>query len=219
MEIFDAIETCRAIRYFKKASVAPELIEKIIFAATRSPSPGNTQGWDFVVVTDAVKRAELGTAIAELMQPIVDHVEAQFGGPERLDDVTARMLRGALNLALGLAEVPVHIVVCGPNVYPQPNTTPEATIMATTYPAAQNILLAARALGLGSCLTTYQNTCGEAIHRILGIPDEVRVVSYIPIGYPDTNHNSFGPLARQPIENFIHANGWQGQLRGAALPE
>ena len=219
MDVFEAMETCRAIRYFKPDPVPEEHIEKIIHAATRSPSPGNTQGWDFVVVTDADKRKELGERISELMQPIVDHVEAQFGGPTKLDDVTARMLRGALNLALNLADVPVHIVVCGPHVYPQPNTTPEATIMATAYPAAQNILLAARALGLGSCFTTYQNTCGDAIKEILGIPEDVRIVSYIPIGYPDTDHVNFGPLARQPVEKFMHRDGWQGTLREAALPD
>ena len=106
-----------------------------------------------------------------LVQPIVDHLEAQVGGSEKLDDVSVRMLRGTLNFGLGLADVSVHILVFGSNVDPQPNITPEATIMATNYPALQNILLAARALDLGSCLTTYQNTYGEPTHRILGIPD------------------------------------------------
>ena len=217
MDVFEAMESCRAIRYFKPDPVPPELIEKLIYAATRGPSPGNTQGWDFVVVTDAAKRRQLGDKISELMQPIVDYVEAQFGGPEKLDDVTARMLRGALNMAKNLADVPVHIVVCGAPVYPQPNTTPAATIMATTYPAAQNIMVAARALGLGSCMTTYQNTCGPEIKEILGIPEEVLITCYLPIGYPDTDRVNFGPLVRHPVDKFIHQDSWQGTLREAPI--
>ena len=213
MDVFEAVETCRAIRFFKKDPVPEEVIEKIIYAATRAPSPGNSQGWDFVVVTDAATRTELAEGIAAVMKPAVAAAAEQFGGAVGMDPVQKRMLDGALNLATRLADVPLHILVCGKPIYP-PGSPTEAFVWSAIYPAAQNILLAARAQGLGSCLTTYQMTCEPLIREVLNIPDDVRIGAYIPIGWPDTDAANFGPLARLPTEKFIHRDGWKGDLRG-----
>lgn len=210
MDIFEAMETCRAIRYFKKDPVPQDMIDKILYAATRAPSPGNSQGWDFVVVTDPGLRKTLGDGIAAVMEPAVQAATDQMGGADTLDDVNRRMLTGALNLARTLEDVPVHVIVCGKAIYP-PNDPSDMFVWSAVYPAAQNILLAARALGLGSCFTTYQMTCAPLIRETLGIPEDVHMASYIPIGWPDAN---FGPLARRPVEQFTHMNGWQGDLRG-----
>ena len=67
MDIFEAMSTCRAIRYLKSDPVDDELVERVITAATWAPSPGNSQGRDFVVVTDAAKKQRIGDAIAEGM--------------------------------------------------------------------------------------------------------------------------------------------------------
>ena len=209
MDVFEAMETCRAIRFFKKDPVPQEMIDKILYAATRAPSPGNSQGWDFVVVTDAALRKKLGDGIAAVMAPAVQAATDQMGGTDNLDDVNRRMLTGALNLARTLEDVPVHIIVCGKAVYP-PNDPSEMFVWSAVYPAAQNILLAARAQGLGSCFTTYQMTCAPLIRETLNIPEDVHMASYIPIGWPDIN---FGPLARKPVEQFTHMNSWQGDLR------
>ena len=210
MDVFEAMETCRAIRFFKKDPVPQDLIDKVLYAATRAPSPGNSQGWDFVVVTDADKRKALGDGISAVMKPAVENAAKQLGGTENLDDVSRRMLEGALNLAQTLENVPVHILVCGKEIYP-PEAPNESFVWSATYPAAQNILLAARALGLGTCFTTYQMTAPDLIKDVLGIPADVHIAAYIPMGWPDAN---FGPLARMPVEKFTHMNGWQGDLRG-----
>ncbi len=209
MDLFEAMETCRAIRFFKKDPVPEEMIQKIIYAATRAPSPGNTQGWDFVVVTDPAVRQKLADGISAVMKPAVAAATEQFGGAENIDPVQRRMLDGALNLATHLADVPVHILVCGKAIYP-PGAPVEGFVWSALYPATQNILLAARALGLGTCMTTYQMTCEPLIREVLSIPDDVRIAAYIPVGWPDIN---FGPLARQPLESFVHRDGWKGDLR------
>ncbi|MFN3231503.1 MAG: nitroreductase family protein [Alphaproteobacteria bacterium] len=210
MDVFEAMETCRAIRFFKKDPVPQEMIDKIMYAATRAPSPGNTQGWDFIVVTDQETRSKLADGIAAVMRPAVAAATEQFGGADAIDPVQKRMLDGALNLAVHLADVPVHILVCGKAIYP-PNAPSETFVWSALYPAAQNILVAARALGLGTCMTTYQQTCEPLIREVLNIPEDVHIACYLPLGWPDIN---FGPLARQPVENFVHNDGWQGDLRG-----
>ena len=209
MDVFEAMETCRAIRFFKNDPVPQDAIDKIIYAATRAPSPGNSQGWDFIVVTDADLRKKLGDGISAVMEPAVENATNQLGGTENLDDVSRRMLVGALNLARTLEHVPVHILVCGKEIYP-PEAPNESFVWSAAYPAAQNILLAARALGLGTCFTTYQMTCTPLIREILSIPEDVHIAAYIPMGWPDMN---FGPLARRPVADFTHMNGWQGDLR------
>ncbi len=205
MEVFEAMETCRAIRYFKADPVDQALIDKVLYAATRAPSPGNTQGWDFVVVTDPQLRSRLGEGIASVMAPVVEQATLAFGGAEgQVDKVQRRMLEGALNLAKRLEEIPVHILVCGRAVYP-PDNPDESFVWSAVYPATQNILVAARALGLGTCLTTYQRAAEPFIREVLDIPDDVYIGAYLPMGWPDIG---FGPLARKPVETFVHSNGW-----------
>lgn len=203
MDVFEAMETCRAMRYFKPDPVPAEMVERILHAATRAPSPGNSQGWDFVVVTEAATKQKLADAIGAVIAPVIAQIEQDAGGADA-DPVTRRMLKGAGNLARKLAEVPVIVLVCGRAVYP-PQAPEDIYVWSTLYPAAQNILLAARALGLGSCFTTFQNLCGDEIRALLGIPADVRMAAFIPIGWPDA---PFGPLARRPLESFVHRERW-----------
>ncbi len=210
MDVFEAMETCRAVRFFKTDPVPEELIDRILYAATRAPSPGNSQGWDFVVITDRAIKEKLSERITEVIGAVVADIETRMGGLEAMDDVNRRMLQGTLNMAKTLADIPVIVLVCGKKVYP-PQAPSEQFVWSALYPAAQNILLAARALGLGSCFTTYQNTCGKELRELLHIPDDVHIASVIPIGWPAIN---FGPLARRPVSDFVHRNKWQGDLRG-----
>ncbi|MBI1182269.1 MAG: nitroreductase [Alphaproteobacteria bacterium] len=210
MDVFEAMETCRAIRFFKNDPVPDELVEKVLYAATRAPSPGNSQGWDFIVVTDPEIKKTLSTRITEVIDATVESIQKSMGGMEALDDVNRRMLQGTQNMARTLGDIPVIILVCGKKVYP-PQAPSEQFVWSALYPAAQNILLAARALGLGTCFTTYHNTCEKELRELLHIPDDVYIASFIPMGWPAIN---FGPLARRPLKDFIHRDGWQGDLRG-----
>ncbi|MEN3952797.1 nitroreductase family protein [Iodidimonas sp. SYSU 1G8] len=209
MDVFEAMETCRAIRFFTKEPVPDEMIDKILYAATRAPSPGNSQGWDFIVVTDATIKQALSAKISTVMDATVGAIQQSMGGLDALDDVTRRMLQGTVNMAKTLGDIPAIILVCGKKVYP-PQAPTEQFVWSALYPAAQNILLAARALGLGTCFTTYQNTCEKELRELLHIPADVYIAAFIPVGWPAIN---FGPLARRPVEDFVHRNGWQGDLR------
>jgi nitroreductase len=116
------------------------------------------------------------------------------------------MLRGAKALADGLATAPVLILVCGRMTYP-PGNPDELMVWSACYPAAQNLIVAARALGLGATFTTFQRRAEAVVRGTLDIPDDVRMAALIPVGWPDRPH---GPVNRRPVEEVIHWNAWQG---------
>lgn len=200
MDVFDAMGTARAIRYLKADPVDPELVDKLVWAATRASSPGNSQAWDFVVVTDPAKKQRIGGAISDAVAGAI-----RVPGPDA-DPSVRRMLTGAKDLAGGLANAPVLILVCGRMVYP-PGNPDEQMIWSACYPAAQNLIVAARALGLGATFTTFQRRAEQAVRDTLGIPDDVRMAALIPVGWPDRPH---GPVKRRPVEEVIHRDAWQG---------
>ncbi len=202
MDVFEAMETCRAIRYLKPDPVPDELIDKILFAATRASNPGNSQAWGFVVVRDEGKRKEIQQAIQKGVGGLIsDTATAQNAD---LDPVSSRVMAGAVHLVQNLHLAPVHIVVGARMVYPPQNPTMEM-VYSTVFTAAQNLIVAARALGLGSVFTTFTMQAQDEIKQILEVPEDVYLSNIIPIGWPDRN---FGPLARKPMEEVVHRDRW-----------
>ncbi|MCH2169801.1 nitroreductase family protein [Myxococcota bacterium] len=198
MDIFEAMETCRAMRYLRPDPVPDELIDKLLWAATRAPSPGNSQGWEFVVVRDRDVMSQIGELVGGRMT-------ASMGGlVDTLPPSQARLLRGALHLANTLPQVPALFVVCSRRVYP-PQDPQEVFVWSCVYPAAQNLILAARALGLGSTFATWQTVAETELREILGIPEDVFIGATIPVGYPERD---FGPVARRPVAEVVHHDHW-----------
>jgi len=202
MDVFEAMSTNRAMRYLKPDPVDDELIEQVVTAGTWAPSPGNSQGRDFVVVTDADKKQAIGDAIAGVMTPAV-------AAMERPDKTHRLMLDGTAHLVETLKTCPVLIFICGKPVYPY-HAPRESFVWSSIYPAAQNLIVAARALGLGTVFTTFQGTAEPVVRETLDIPEEVLIGCMIPMGWPD---RKFGPLKRLPHDKVVHRDGWQGELR------
>jgi nitroreductase len=205
VDVFEAIETCRAMRYLRPEPVAPELVDRILRAATCAPSPGNSQGWDFVVVDEPEAKAPIAAAVAAAMSERV-------GRMPRPDRTTRLMLDGTATLVRTLSEAPVIIFVTGGVVYP-PAAPREQFTWSALYPAAQNILIAARALGLGSTFTTLHMVAEPTVREVLGIPDDIKIAATIPIGWPAAR---FGPLNRRPVHAVTHHNRWGEEWRVAA---
>ena len=202
MDVFEAMSTCRAIRYLKPEAIPDELITKVVTAATWAPSPGNSQGRDFIIVTDKKKIQEIANSIEESMSDRV----ASMQRPDRAHKL---MLDGTEYLLKTLKDCPVLIFVCGKPIYPHESPR-ESFVWSSIYPAAQNLIVAARAVGLGTVFTTFQGVAEPTIRKALGIPDDVLIGCMIPMGWPD---RKFGPLNREPYENVAHHNSWQGDLR------
>ena len=202
MDVFEAMGSCRAIRYLKSEDVPVALITKVVTAATWAPSPGNSQGRDFIIVTDKKKIQQIANSIEESMSDRV----ASMQRPDRAHKL---MLDGTEYLLKTLKDCPVLIFVCGKPIYPHESPR-ESFVWSSIYPAAQNLIVAARAVGLGTVFTTFQGVAEPTIREILDIPDDVLIGCMIPMGWPD---RKFGPLNREPYENVAHHNSWQGDLR------
>ena len=193
--LFEAMRTQRAIRYFKSDPVPKEALDKILEAASKAPSGTNRQMWHFIVVQDGEQRAKLADIYRRAGRNALPSLQW-------LQDVNPRILRSATHLVEHMDDAPVLLLACIEHSGPTNLTTG-----SSIYPAVQNILLAARGLGLGSVLTTFHKQYEDEVCEILGIPENVETAALLPIGYPaDGVH--YGPTRRKPMEEVTHWDGW-----------
>jgi nitroreductase len=200
VDVFEAMGTAVSMRWLRPDPVPDELIERLLWAATRASNPANVQPWAFVVVRDEPTRLH----VAELLTDRLGAIRQTTSQPPPDDPTQRRMLEGARNLIEHMAEAPVLIFVCGNNVYP-PGQPQRHMMYSAVFGAAQNLMVAARALGLGAAFTTFQLGSEEEVKAYLGIPEETQICVTIPVGWPD---RPFGKLTRQPLENIVHYDHW-----------
>lgn len=206
-DLWEAMYTQRAIRFFEPKPVPEELIWKVIEAATRAPSGTNLQPWRFIVIQDAANRKR----IADKLRATFDSNEGLrnmvLGGAKSEEKHTRLMMNGVQNVFTQLDSAPVFIVPCLHNVA---SPAREGLLAGSSiYQAVQNMLLAARGLGLGTVMTTFQGPIGPELNDWLGLPENTTPVALIPMGYPAAN---FGPLDRKPVEEVTFFESW-GQTR------
>ena len=200
MDVIEAMETCTAMRYFKEDPVPKEAIEKLIYAATRASSPGNSQGWEFLVIDDPEVKSVMQNKILEGMGPFFAN------RPPGADGVEERMMQGAEHLARNFAKVPAWIVCMARKVYP-PHDPQESFMHSTAYPAAQNMIVAARSMGIGTCFTTFPGQAEPEIREMCNVPDDLHMFVYVAVGYPE---RKFMPVKRKPINEVITWNQYTG---------
>jgi nitroreductase len=189
-DFFEVVHTQRAARSFLPDEVDDLTVERILTAATHAPSAENSQPFVFVVVRDPAVRAAIGALTARLWEG-ARALEEQRLSPAFLRDVE----HGATG---GVAGAPVLIVVCGDT-----RLTYAQAMDASVFPAVQNLLLAAHALGLGSTLTTLPVLGGDELSGLLGLPPEVVPVAVVPLGHlPEP----LGPPRRQALPEKAHLN-------------
>ena len=196
--LFEAMNTQRAIRYLKPDPVPDGMITKLIEAATKAPSGTNQQRWHFLVIKDEDLRKRLGEYYRL-------GGESALPGLMYLETENPRLFRSASHLIYHMHEAPVLILAC---IEHAGSTT--LTTGSSIYPAVQNILLAARALGLGSALTTFHKQYETDIKELLGIPENVETAALLPIGYPSDGVR-YGPTNRKPVEEALHWDGWNSK--------
>jgi nitroreductase len=196
MTIGDAIFTQRSIRRFRPDPLPPADLELIVAAASKAPSGGNSQIARFLLVNDGDLIREFGTLYREAWWA-KRRDAAGWTGP---DDLTAdERARWAPSMRLADEMGAVPCVVFALSVPPNwPNSV---------IPAAQNLMLAARALGIGSVPTTLHPSVDDRFRELFGIPAEVGFHYAIPMGYPRGN---FGPTNRRPTWETSFLNRWDG---------
>ncbi len=192
--LFEAIRTARAMRRLHPDPVPQTLIRKVCEAGTFAPSGGNRQPWIFVAVTEPERRAFIAERYRDAFHA---YIAPAFAAAERDPDfppATLRNMKAALYLADHLHEAPVHLFIAG-------WTRRGAPQLQALYPAAQNILLACRALGLGASLTTVHQTHHAEIDAYLGLSEKTPSCALIPIGWPKGRH---GVPPRESVDTRLH---------------
>lgn len=196
-DVFDIISTTRTMRRLKPDPVPDDLIIKILEAGTGAPNGGNSQAWHFVVVKDpGIKKAVQVWYKKAFDEVIGPRYASSPPPPGSTADKYHRQHRAVEYLTDHYHEAPVWIVACIKHGDVKPNRSSGASI----YPAVQNMLLAARALGLGASLTTRHLIFAEESEKALELPPGVSSYAILPIGYPMGN---FGPTGRGNLADFV----------------
>jgi nitroreductase len=224
--VFELMATMRAMRRLRPDPVPDELLERLIEAATWAPSAGNAQAYEFIVVTDRTQMARL----AVLWRRCVDAYMASFGRitPATMDNASTERLRRAIGYQRDhFHETPALIIPC--YAYPRRvdrrllaglaslGAADFAKLLArasrvgllgeasSVYPGVQNLLLAARALGLAANISTWHLFLEPEWKAALGVPRAVGTFAVVPVGWP-LGH--FGPVRRRPAAQVIHRDRW-----------
>jgi nitroreductase len=214
--------TARALRRYKTDPIPDEIITKILAAATQAPSGSNQQNWVFVVLKDAAKKKKISEIYARGAK-ILSTVYANRPRPAHMSEKEFQVLmNSAMYLFDHLEEAPVQLFAClrVEGGGPIPNMPPEVAAQmgkmarmggSSIYPAVQNIILACRAFGIGTVLTTLHLFYEDEVKEILGLPRDIQTYALLPMGYPI---NKFGPLKRRPVSEVAYldsyGNNWKG---------
>jgi len=212
-ELFDIIESTRAMRRLKPDPVPDELIRKILRAGVCAANGGNTQRWRFLVVKDQAVKKKVQVYYKRALDEVVGpRYRASAPPPGVTREQYDRQHAAVEYLTEHFHEAPVWIVACldRPQQDVQGAAPPSRSVGASIYPAVQNMLLAARALGLGATLTTRHLLYEKETEAALGLPPGVHSYAIIPMGYPMGN---FGPVGRGPFKDIVYQDHW-----GAAYP-
>ena len=191
----EAMFTQRAIRRFRKDPIPGAVMDDIMQAAIRAPNGGNNQQWHFIVVQDAEKRRQLGELYHEAWW--AKRADAGIHGPQDIPPGKSSM-RSAMRLANEIGDAPAMVLVCA--------TAKGPAAAGSVVPAAQNMLLAARAFGIGGTIATLHPVVEERVHALFDIPDTAQVVYCMPLGYP---RGSFGPVTRHPLHEVCGYDRWE----------
>ncbi|MFP6741175.1 MAG: nitroreductase family protein [Alphaproteobacteria bacterium] len=205
MSVYDVMHNCRAMRRLSSEPVPEAVLLKLVAAATQAATGSNKQGARWIIVRDEAQKrriADLNRAASEEL------VKGRIAGAEALPHHDAarrgRMLDAVLWLAEHMHEISTLMIPCHQFAAP-PAADDMCGAQSSVWPGVQNLLLAARAEGLGAVLTTYGLSDYDAFAKILALPRDLAAFAVIPVGYP---LGKFGPVTRLPVDQVTRFDRW-----------
>lgn len=199
-DVWEVMSTARTIRRFTNEPVDDATLTRCLDAARWAPSGANAQGWRFVVLRSPDMRAVVAKAAAHALAVIEPVYGMSRPGPDD-DSRRARNNRATYELHDRAAEF--TSVLFAQIHYP---TASELLLGGSIFPAMQNFLLAARAQGLGACMTSWASYGGERLLRdAVGVPDDWMLAGHIVVGWPKGKH---GPVRRRPLAAAVNLDHW-----------
>ncbi len=200
-DVFEIMQTTRSMRRLKLDPVPDALIKQILEAGSCAANGGNTQKWRFLVIKDPAIKKAVAAWYKKAFDEVVGPRYASSAPPPGVTAERYARQHGAVQyLTDHFHEAPVWIVACledGPN--------PGRGAGASIYPAVQNMILAIRALGLGTTLTTRHLLHEKEAEAALGLPPGVHSYAILPVGYP---MGKFGPVGRGPLADIVYQDKW-----------
>ena len=202
--LFDAIATTRSIRRYTDEPIPDAVLRDICFAASRAPTGSNRQNFRLIVLTEGAVAEEAKALIGGAARTVWSRKRAVDGYDEGSGQTPntpkARMAQSMEDYIDRLPTVPGLIFPCLIR-----HRDPTSTEGASVYPAMQNLLLAARALGYGGVVTMWHTAVEAELADLLHIPDGVFVAATITLGRPRGSH---GPVRRKPLAHFVYDAEW-----------
>ena len=198
MTILEGINTLRSVRKFTLDPVSDSVVKTILEAASKAASGSNTQPWEFVVVRDPNVKARL-------KEPMLKTWLARLAGSSGMSPRMKGVYDEATDMLRNTERVPVIVYCC---IDLNRVGKSEEVRYASIYPAVQNLMLAAHALGLATCLTVHGSTStrGEPeVKKVLGVPEHVKIACLVYLGYAAVR---LGRPRRKPVEKFVHYDRW-----------
>lgn len=212
--LLEGIATTRAIRRYRPDPIPDGDLARMFFAASRAPSGSNRQPFRFIVLRDGPRavraRALIGEAARQAWahKRVVDGMRESSGAIE--GSPKARLADAMDHFVDHFEDAPVVVLACLKR-YRSPHPTEGASV----YPACQNLLLAARALGYGGVLTIWHAAVEDDLRELLEIPDGVALCATISLGRPAGSH---GPVRRQPLGHMVYEDRWDQPAPWAVDP-
>ncbi|MDQ3148094.1 MAG: nitroreductase family protein [Actinomycetota bacterium] len=209
VSLSEGLLTTRAMRRFTDEPVTDEQVAACLRAAVQAPSGGNIQPYRFLVVTEPEVKARIGELYLRAWNRYAPAV-ANVTPPAR-DEAAARRhqrnVEASDELARSMGQVPVLVLVLMPRismvVEDEQGPMDVGPTYASVYPAVQNLILAARAQGLGTVLTTVYRIYEDEVREVCAIPDRYEVVALLPLGHP---RGRWGVAPRRPAESLTSWN-------------
>lgn len=199
-DLWTAMATARTIRRFTDEPVDDATLARCLQAATWAPSGANAQCWRFIVLRSPEQRA----VVAEAARRALAVIEPVYGMSRPDPDDRSRRARTdrATYELHDRAGEHVSVLLCQQH-FP---TASELLLGGSIFPAMQNLLVAARAQGLGACPTSWASYGGEALLReAVGVPDDWMLAGHVVLGWPQGHH---GPVRRRPLADAVNLDRW-----------
>ena len=215
VDLLEGISTTRAIRRYTDEPVTDAQLATMLHAATRAPTGSNRQPFRFLVLRDGPNAAQakrlIGAAAQAMWREKRLHDGYDRGSGADVDSKTARMERTMQRYVDEFERVPVLVLPCLVR-YREPSVFEGSSI----YPACQNLLLAARAIGLGGVLTGFHHAVESELAQLLGVPGDAVIHATITLGHPEGRH---GPVRRRPLGELVYEDSWGTSPSWAVDPD
>lgn len=190
--------------------IDPEIVQECLEIAIQAPTGGNAQGWHFMVVTDAEKKARIGDLYRESFHIYARSRQEQApptdDPPQRDQEQGMRVAKSAVYLANRMGQVPLMILPCINGRVEDRGVMAQASLYGSILPAAWSLMLALRARGLGSAYTTLHLRYEKEIAELLGIPSDITQAALLPVAY--YTGDDFKPAKRFPAADLTSWNNW-----------